>query len=65
MDVNKKVEVLHILLETLIQQLIEDGVIDAEEYDIITSDRIDNLMKSGLNDVGYKSIFLTKIIGET
>lgn len=65
MDINKKVEVLHILLETLIQQLIEDGVIDADEYDTVTSDRIDNLMKSGLNDVGHKSIFLTKIIGET
>jgi ribosomal protein L19E len=65
MDVNKKVEVLHILLETLIQQLIEDGVINSEEYDTITSNRIDKLLKSESKDIEQPPIFLTNIIGET
>lgn len=65
MDVNKKVEVLHILLETLIQQLIEDGVINAEEYDTITSNRIDKLLKSEFKDTEQPPIFLTNIVGET
>lgn len=64
MNDSHKIEVLKILIETLIDMLIEDGVIESGEFDITASKRIEDLLQKNKEATEDKPIFLTNIIGE-
>jgi hypothetical protein len=64
MDINTKVEVLNILIETLIQTLIDNEVIDAKEFDDAASERINKLVNKDEINSKPTSIFLSNIVGE-